>query len=310
MNFSQERIYKALNEKNAIQRYLSRRFFNFSERAGFHILADHFYEPIPNTNDIAKNYKDEPRSCHNIDFDFERAEETIVKLIEKWGHEFIESVTKYGYKEANYYFRGVDALFLYCFLRETKPKSIVEVGQGVSTGITLAALEDNYQVTGIKTKFISIDPYNRLDLQGQSLAGIEFKEMPLILQAVPLDLFSDLQESDLLFIDSSHIYKFGSDVEYLFEEIYPRINRGVYIHIHDICSPYHYPLDWYVSEKRFWNEQYYLENFLRYNTTFTVKIPVYYLTRKSSKLKAICELICQYNDFQRQGASFYLRKEA
>jgi Methyltransferase domain len=303
-----ERIYKALNEKNAVQRYLSRKFFKSLESIGFHVLGDHFYEPIPNTKEIAKNYQHKPRSCHHIDFNFDRAEQKIVQLLDRWGGEFFASVTKYGYQEINYYFRGVDALFLYCFLREIQPKSIVEVGQGVSTSITLAALEDNYKATGIKTKFISIDPYNRFDFNNKTTVGIELEAMPVDLQTVPLTLFSDLGESDLLFVDSSHVYKFGSDVEYVFEEIYPNTGKGVYIHVHDICSPYHYPLHWYVTETRFWNEQYYLENFLRFNSKFEVEMPIYYLIQNSKVLAEKLNVVCKYNDFQPIGYSFYMKR--
>jgi hypothetical protein len=232
----------------------------------------------------------------------------MVELLEKWGGEFFTSVSKYGYQEINYYFRGLDAIFLYCFLREIKPKCLVEVGQGVSTGIAIAALEDNYQTTGIKTRFISIDPYNRFNFEERNILGIELEAMPVTLQSVPLSLFANLESSDLLFVDSSHVYKFGSDVEYLFEEIYPNVGQEVYIHIHDICSPYHYPLDWYVSQKRFWNEQYYLENFLRFNSTFTIQMPIYYLIKQSKKIIDSYKSICQYNDFQPLGYSFYIKK--
>jgi hypothetical protein len=308
MNFSKEKIYKALNEKNAVQRYLSRIFFPFLESLGFHVLGDHFYEPIPNTKEIAKNYQDKPQSCHQINFNFERAEQKIVQLLKKWGSEFFESASKYGYQEINYYFRGFDAIFLYCFLREIQPKSLVEVGQGVSTGIALAALEDNYKVTGIKPKFVSIDPYNRFDFHNKTTEGIDIEVITTPLQAVPLTLFSNLKEADLLFVDSSHVYKFGSDVEYLFEEIYPNIGRGVYIHLHDICSPYRYPLDWYVNEKRFWNEQYYLENFLRFNTAFTIQMPIYYLIKKSTLTIEAYNSIYKPQDLQPNGYSFYIQR--
>lgn len=308
MSLLKERVYKALNEKNAIQRYVSRRFFGVLESLGFHVLGDHFYEPIPNLEEIKNNYKNQPRSCRYIDFNFELAEQKIVQLLNKWSSEFYASVTKYGYDEINYYFRGIDALFLYCFIRELQPKSIVEVGQGVSTSITLAALEDNYKATGVKTKFFSIDPYNRFDFKNQTNIGIELEAMPFPLQALPLNLFSNLGESDLLFVDSSHVHKFGSDVEYLFEEIYPSVGQGVYIHVHDICSPYHYPLDWYVSEKRFWNEQYYLENFLRFNSRFAVEMPIYYLIQNSKILKQELNLLCLYPDFEPIGYSFYMQR--
>jgi hypothetical protein len=308
MSLLQERIYKALNEKNAVQRYLSRKFFTSLESLGFHVLGDHFYEPIPNIVEISKSYQDKPRSCHQINFNFDRAEQKMVQLLKTWGSDFYESVCQYGYQEINYYFKGLDAIFLYCFLRELQPKSLVEVGQGVSTSIALAALEDNYKTTGIKTQFVSIDPYNRFDFQNYTTEGIDLEVMPVALQTVPLTLFSNLKESDLLFVDSSHVYKFDSDVEYLFEEIYPNIGRKVYIHLHDICSPYHYPLDWYVNEKRFWNEQYYLENFLRFNTAFTVEMPIYYLMKRSTASAEAYRAICKHKGAKADGYSFYIQR--
>lgn len=304
-----EKIYKALNEENAIQRYISRKIHPFLEKLGFHILGNHFYEPIPNSNKIKEQYEDKPRSCHQINFNFERAERESKKMIEKWGTEFYNSVSKYAYDEANYYFRGLDALLLYCLIRELKPQSIIEIGQGVSTKITLAALEDNYQQTQIKPKFISIDPYSRFDDKNSNKSNIDVEIMQVALQEIPTSLFSNLGTSDLLFVDSSHVYKFGSDVEYLFEEIYPNIAGGVYIHIHDICSPYHYPLDWLIEAKRFWNEQYYLENFLRFNQEFEITMPIYYLSKESEMLKKECDRLCNYPDFESIGYSFYIRKK-
>jgi hypothetical protein len=306
MIISKEQLNKALKEKNAVQRYISRKFFGTFESMGFHLLGAHFYEPIPNTETVQRNHQSQPRACRNINFNFEQAEQQIVKLLERWGSEFYTAVTKYGYDETNPYFRGVDAILLYCFIRETKSKFIIEVGQGVSTSIILAALEDNYQENKITTKFISIDPYSRFDFQNQTSVGVEVEVMPVDLQAVPTTLFSNLGKSDFLFIDSSHVYKLGSDVEYLFEEIYPRIGQGVYIHIHDICSPYHYEIDWYIKQRRFWNEQYFLENFLRFNREFEVITPVYYLTKQSKILKQQCDRICQYEHFSLMGYSFYI----
>lgn len=306
--FKQEKLYKALNEQNAIQRYISRKLFSFLEASGFHLLGDHFYEPVSNLKKVKEQYQDEARSCHQISFNFELAEQEAIKILERWGTEFFDSASRYDYVETNYYFRGLDALFLYCLIRELKPESIIEIGQGVSTKISLAALEDNYQETKIQPQFISIDPYSRFNFKDLEEIQTKVELMQVSLQEVPLSLFTNLGQSDLLFVDSSHVYKFGSDVEYLFEEVYPNIAQGVYIHIHDICSPYNYPLDWLVKEKRFWNEQYYLENFLRFNQKFDIMIPVYYLSKQSKVIKTICDRICVYDDFIFRGYSFYLRK--
>ncbi len=308
MKLLKERVYKAFNETNAVQRYFSKKASRLLEPLGFHVVGDHFYEPIPNISHLQESYQDEPRKCLKIDFDFENAEKVITQSIARWGKDFYYSVQRFGYQESNYYFRGVDALYLYCFLRERQPKSIIEIGQGFSTSVIVAALEDNYAKTGVKTRFVSIDPYNRFRFQDGNLLGVELESIATNLQEIPLSFFNQLEEDNLLFVDSSHVYKFGSDVEYLFEEIYPSLGMGVELHIHDIFSPYHYPLDWYVKERKFWNEQYYLENFLRFQDVFQVVMPIYYLTRNSQALQEKCSKICDYDNFKLTGSSFYLKK--
>ena len=47
-----ERVYKALHERNALQRKVARKTFALGQRLGFHIAADHFYDPLPNMNMI------------------------------------------------------------------------------------------------------------------------------------------------------------------------------------------------------------------------------------------------------------------
>lgn len=302
-----EKIYKALNEKNAIQRYLARKIFTYLENIGWHLLGDHFYEPIPNTKYILEQYKDEPRSNLNIDFRFNESENLTLNILDEWGKSFYAVSTQYGYEEKNYYFSGLDSIILYCFLRQNKPKQVIEVGQGVSTRVIIAALEQNFKDSGEIANFISIDPYARFSNEEKE-TQVKCKIIREPLQRVPTSLFTELGESDFLFIDSSHVYKFGSDVEYQFENIYPNLNKGVYIHIHDIFSPYHYPLDWYIKQKRFWNEQYYLETMLRLNKLFKVIIPVNYLSRCSESLKVKSNLICNYENFKCKGSSFYIQK--
>lgn len=140
------------------------------------------------------------------------------------------------------------------------------------------------------------------------MEGVKFVNICDRLQNVSRETFLSLDESNFLFVDSSHVYKFGSDVEYLFEEIYPQIKPGVYIHIHDIFSPYHYPLNWYVKDKRFWNEQYYLELFMRFNSKFNITMPIYYLIRNSNLFQEKCKSICTYENFKFAGSSLYLRR--
>jgi hypothetical protein len=75
---------------------------------------------------------------------------------------------------------------------------------------------------------------------------------------------------DVLFIDSSHVAKTGSDVNFLYFDVLPRLAKGVNVHVHDIFLPHDYPRHWVVDEKRSWNEQYLLRALLMYSSAFQV----------------------------------------
>lgn len=90
------------------------------------------------------------------------------------------------------------------------------------------------------------------------------------LQTVPLERFALLEQGDVLFVDSTHVAKTGSDVNYLFFEIFPRLNKGVMVHIHDIFYPFDYPAEWIEVEGRSWNEAFVLRAFLQFNDAFEI----------------------------------------
>jgi hypothetical protein len=88
-------------------------------------------------------------------------------------------------------------------------------------------------------------------------------------QEVGLEKFKALRENDILFIDSSHVSKINSDVNYIFFTILPQLHPGVYIHFHDIFYPFEYPKEW-IYEGRAWNEIYLLRAFLQHNAVFKI----------------------------------------
>ena len=69
----------------------------------------------------------------------------------------------------------------------------------------------------------------------------EVELIPQFCQQVPLSVFDRLSAGDLLFIDSSHAVKVGSDVLRIYLEIIPHLPPGIFLHIHDIFLPYAYP---------------------------------------------------------------------
>jgi hypothetical protein len=93
--------------------------------------------------------------------------------------------------------------------------------------------------------------------------------LPTGLQDVDPEIFTQLQANDILFIDSTHVSKVDSDVNYIFFELLPVLNKGVYIHFHDIFYPFEYSKKW-IYEGRGWNEAYMLRAFLEFNSQFEI----------------------------------------
>lgn len=125
-------------------------------------------------------------------------------------------------------------------------------------------------------------------------------------QNVPLSTFEKLGEDDILFIDSSHVLKVGSDVQYEYNEILPRLNKGVLIHVHDVFLPFEYPKKWIRQYHRFWTEQYLLQAFLTYNSAFKVIWGGYYMHRNHPEL--LEKAFKTYSPEKIEPGSFWMRK--
>jgi hypothetical protein len=116
------------------------------------------------------------------------------------------------------------------------------------------------------------------------------------LENIDLNMFTILSENDILFIDSSHVLKLDSDVMFYFTKIFPLLNKGVLIHIHDIFFPYDYPLPW-IKEGRFWNEQYLLEAILSNSNRYEVIASLNFLKHNHfSDLKRIAPYLTVKNE--------------
>ena len=170
-----------------------------------------------------------------------------------------------------YYFKNpaysyADAIFLYSMLRLFKPKQLVEIGSGFSSALTL---DVNEKFLDDSMKITFIEPYPQILY---NLFRDKDKKHTVIrspVQLIPLDFFEGLREGDLLFIDSTHVSKIGSDVNYIYLEIFPRLKPGVLIHIHDVFPGFEYPPHWVYSGVS-WNEQYLLRALLVGNQKFEI----------------------------------------
>jgi predicted O-methyltransferase YrrM len=133
------------------------------------------------------------------------------------------------------WFPRLDAAAAYAIVRKTKPRRIVEVGCGHSTRFLARAVADGE----LATRITAVDPEPRATIAG---LPIEFVRSPV--QSAPPALFERLAAADILFIDSSHQLKPGSDLEFLLGRVLPRLASGVRVHFHDIFLPDPYPEMW------------------------------------------------------------------
>ena len=193
----------------------------------------------------------------------------------------------------------VDAQILYSFVRREKPRLMIEIGGGVTTLMSLAALHKNRQ-DGHEYNFITIDPYPNAGLQKIKDSGFK-----LIIEKVQKVDVSTFKNADLLFIDSSHVCKFGSDVNYEILEIAPRLKPGALIHWHDILFSSEYWKEWILDAHYFWNESYFVHTFMSYNESFQIEWASRFM---QLNYNSVIENSFSYYSTQDHLSSFWVRK--
>jgi hypothetical protein len=168
------------------------------------------------------------------------------------------STAGYRYFTENDLFGLSDAFTLSGVIRKERPRRIIEVGSGFSSAVMLDTLDQ----THASAELTFIEPYpdrlhSLLSPRDKSSATVLVKQV----QEVPLSVFDRLEAQDLLFVDSSHVAKIGSDLAFILLRVLPRLKQGVLVHFHDIFYPFSYPIDW-IHEGRAWNETLFLRAFL------------------------------------------------
>lgn len=250
-------------------------FFKLWERAGFHVSRAHFYSPIPNIGALPPETWRRKSSLPGIDMRDAEQLKLLHAAFPRFRGEYNLIPRVEGEQPDQYYFEngqfgGTDALVLYCMIRHFQPRRILEVGGGFSTLLAAQAAVRNGN-----TRLTCVDPYPNETLQ-RGFRGLE-SLIAAPIQSLDPQRFEELTQNDILFIDSSHVSKIGSDVNYLYLEVLPRLPAGVIIHVHDIFLPYEYPRGWVVDDLRFWTEQYLLQAFLAFNSRFEVLFANSYL---------------------------------
>lgn len=241
----------------------------------------HFYSPIVSVNEI-KMFENEiwkqpvPYKIPGIDLNITSQLETI-KEISKYYSALPFKTQKredLRYYFENDFFSYSDGIVLFMMINHIKPKRIIEVGSGFSSALIL---DTNDLCFNGEMELISIEPYpERLYSLIRDDDRSRYKVIEKRVQDVDKEIFKQLDSNDILFIDSTHVSKTGSDVNFILFEVLPILKSGVLIHFHDVFYPFEYPKDW-VFGGRNWNENYLLRAFLISNNEFKIYLFVHYL---------------------------------
>jgi hypothetical protein len=271
------------------------------------VSAGHFYSPLPSLDEVRRDagrlFGPPPETLPGIELN-EAAQLGLLQEIKRYYGDLpfpSENSAERRYFYENLTYSYSDAIFLYGMIRHAAPRRIGEVGSGHSSCVMVDTAE--LFLSG-HVDFTFIEPYPDRPLS--LLRPEDLRRVKILaqrVQDVALEPFLALERNDILFIDSSHVMKIGSDVHHLLTEILPRLRPGVYVHIHDVMYPFEYPEEW-ITEGRAWNEAYALRVFLTFNDVFEIVLFNTYLERFHRDIFERDMPLCLKNE----GGSIWLRR--
>jgi len=300
--------------------------------AGVFPMQVHFYQPIPDIKEIEqRNVWSKVSELNGITWEPDKFIANMQEIAQfqpekTWAREPSKNTMEFCLE--NNSFSYICASFLYGMIRKKRPKRIIEVGSGNSSKVILKALTDNgdiiqyntiqyntiqyntiqYNTIQYNTKYTIIDPY--CAFEESNFAPFNVEIMRMLVEETDISLFKELEENDILFIDSSHAVKIGGDVNFEILDILPILAPGVVIHFHDIPMPYEYSKIYATNPKFrvFWTESYLLQAFLQFNSQYEILLPAAYLC--TEKLEIVKECFpSMANPFDWSSGSFWIRRK-
>ncbi|MDQ6806596.1 MAG: class I SAM-dependent methyltransferase [Actinomycetota bacterium] len=248
-----------------------RRLFELGQRGGLDILPRHFYSEIPAIAELrAHQAWRQPRDMDAIRGSDIASQLSFLRsccpaaILEQLPVSLYEAACAANGAVG---FGPVEAQFLYCFIASRRPRRIVQVGCGVSTAVILRACSDIDHAV----ELTCVEPYPTKFLLDAATSGrVELVRKKA--QDVGLQQLTALDGGDLLFVDSTHTVKAGSEVNRIVLEVLPRLAANVYVHFHDIVSPYDYSPEILRGDLCFSHESVLLHAFLAQNARCTLRV--------------------------------------
>jgi hypothetical protein len=258
-----------------------RRGWHLAPASGYDLVPRSYYSPVPDLERLPESFWSTRSSMPGIHFDTAEqlawAEERLAPFIAEFD---APATGRYGsgsYFYENRSFEYGDAEIAYSMVRHARPERILELGSGFSTLVLCAAALANER-DGVATRLVSNDPFPRGVAPAGTPGLTALRERGA--EDVPLDDFLELGAGDVLFVDTTHTVKVGSEVNRIVLEVLPRLRAGVLVHVHDVYLPYEYPRELIVHHDAFWAEQYLLQALLAGNRDFEVVFATHAVSRE------------------------------
>lgn len=245
-----------------------------------HVPPGHHYSPIPAAADVERALvAAEAVGPHLPGIDLRQSEQ--MAMLRAWQPLYndlalpLQPVEGHRFHLDNTWFTNADAIGYALMLRAHAPSRVVEVGAGFSSALALD-IADRFLDPAPAFTFVDPDPQRLRELARPGEVDDRLLAMPV--QDAPAEIFTSLQPGDLLFVDSSHVLKAGSDVQYLLNEVLPLLPADVLIHFHDVFFPFEYPPSW-LHRGTAMNEAYAVRALLLGGDRYRVELWNDYLTR-------------------------------
>ncbi|HEX5984463.1 MAG TPA: class I SAM-dependent methyltransferase [Solirubrobacterales bacterium] len=249
----------------------------------YDLVRRSYDSPIPQLEELPADVCDRRSAlAGGIELNVERAIETIETELAPYVAELDFPLDgprppgEFFLRKENY--QSVDAELLYAIVRARRPRRVLELGSGYTTLLIGMAARRNAE-EGTATEHVAYDPFPRRQVIGDAPPSPSRLE-PVSAVDVPLQEFRKLEAGDVLFVDTTHTVKLGSDVNYIVLDVLPALAPGVIVHFHDVFLPWEYPRVWLEEMGYYWSEQYLLQAFLAFNDEFEVLIPAHAVARE------------------------------
>ncbi len=218
--------------------------FLAADRVGLHVQPAHYYSSVASRKDLRDSEPLWRRPLQPIPFEWDLAAQAdwMASVARSAAELSLSEIYEGSETVGGFRYGPIEGQLLYGAIRALEPARIVEIGSGSSTWIMSKAVQRNVAEDGPSTGITACDPYTAERVK--DLPHVTAKAVGGLSIAAEV---ATLTVGDLLFIDSTHTVRTGSELAHLYLEVLPSLRPGVIVHIHDIYLPYLFAPNIYTS---------------------------------------------------------------